>query len=170
MAILKVSLVNNIYINICFGSIEPCNFSNGWRDVLFWMGDLRLSDRWLCRIPCSGIWRRAVWWKFTTFSGNCLYRQGTRYFLYLQLYLEKRDRIFLRNVGKPVWEYMAPHSRRQQSSMYDAESIRNTTSVKSLKRPTPTYVPHSFIAHETAICRNPPRHNFTGDRKNLTDP
>jgi hypothetical protein len=25
------------------------------------------------------------------------------------------------------------------------------------------------IAHETAICRNPPIYNFTGDRKNLTD-
>ena len=26
------------------------------------------------------------------------------------------------------------------------------------------------IAHETAICHNPPIHNFKGDRKNKTDP
>lgn len=28
----------------------------------------------------------------------------------------------------------------------------------------------SNVAHETAICRNAPTHNFTGDRLNLTDP
>jgi hypothetical protein len=32
-----------------------------------------------------------------------------------------------------------------------------------------TAVEHN-ITHETAICRNPPTHNFTGDRKNLTPP
>jgi hypothetical protein len=26
-----------------------------------------------------------------------------------------------------------------------------------------------YIGHETAICRNPPTHDFTGDRRNLTD-
>jgi hypothetical protein len=25
------------------------------------------------------------------------------------------------------------------------------------------------IAHERSVCRNPPTHNFTGDRRNVTD-
>jgi len=30
---------------------------------------------------------------------------------------------------------------------------------------------HNYIAHATAICRNPPAHTFTRERKkNFTDP
>jgi hypothetical protein len=57
--------------------------------------------------------------------------------------------------------FLNPHEEKQAVAMEKVETnVINSVYTKHL----------SYIAPETAICRNPPIHNFTGDKKNLTDP
>jgi hypothetical protein len=82
-----------------------------------------------------------------------------------EMRISKQHRLVHEVVQKPLNETDRDQSKRP------TVRTRTTGPLTDLFWPVHSGIVHVFyIARETAICRNPPLDNFTGDRKNLIDP